>query len=131
MYFSISNYAQEAGKIYSSQEAAIQFGEVLEATQFPTSTVRYWLKQTENAIMFKYVDGEIIVLGDSRELLYSTKEFTDTDEIFHMFSTVKLTELLDKGAGSATYIENREKVLSISNGNFTLENSWPCPPYCD
>jgi len=29
-----------------------------------------------------------------------------------------------------TYIEQRKEVLTITNGDLTLEFSWICPPYC-
>ena len=122
--------AQEIGQIFTVEEANEKFGKVLESKEVETSTVQSWLNSTNDKIMFRLDGGNCTVLGNSRELVYSTSNYSETNEEFHMYSKSKLVELMNKGGKSTTYLENRNDVFSITNGNFTLEKSLPCPPYC-
>ena len=52
-------------------------------------------------------------------------------QVFHRFSKSIVKELLSLGKEEISYVEKRAEVLSITNGEFTLEMSDPCPPNCD
>ena len=130
-FISVTLYSQDAGKIYTAEQADQLFGKVVESIKMPTSTVRYWLKKSDNSLMFNIINGKLIVLGDNRELVYSSIDFTDKGEVFHLYSQSKVAEVIEKGRKTATFIEKRSSVLSITNGAFTLETSWPCPPNCN
>jgi len=123
--------AQSVGKILNSSEANSTFGEVLESKSILTVTVQGWLNSTDDKIMFRLENGNLFVLGDDRELLYSSGSFTDNNQLFHLYSKSKVSELITMGSDDATYFENRADVFTLTNGNFTLEYAWPCPPYCD
>lgn len=125
-----SLHAQEIGQIFTKEEANIKFGKVLESKPVSTLTVANWLSSTGDKIMFQLKDNNINALGDSRELLYSTSNYSENNEVFHMYSRSKVVELIDKGRQAITYFENRENVFSITNGGYTLEYSMGCPPYC-
>ena len=126
-----SVYSQEVGEVFSAQEANNNFGKVLESYSVSTSTVRSWLNSTDDKIMFLLKNGMLTVLGDDRVLIYSNTQYSETSEVFHLYSKSKVAELLYKGGNSTTNFENRENVFTINNGNYTLEISYPCPPHCD
>jgi hypothetical protein len=122
--------AQEIGQIFSADEANEKFGIVIESISVQTTTVKEWINSTNDKIMFKVKGKSFTVLGDSRELVYSTSDYFESNEEFHMYSKSKLLELIGKGSNSITYLENRKDVFSITNGMFTLEFASICPPYC-
>ncbi len=131
LFLSISISAQEVGEIFTAQEANTQFGSVLESKSVSTSTVRNWINSTDDKIMFLLDNGTLTVLGDDRDLVYSTGQYSEANEVFHMYSKSLVAELLNDGGNSTTYFENRNSVFSITNGSYTLEMSHDCPPNCD
>lgn len=130
MLFNIS-FSQEYGTIFTQKEADEQFGEVLENFEVSLKTMEKFLSETENVIMFKLEKDNLVILGDSRKLIYSTSGFEDKNEVFRVFNVSKVKELLNLGKEEKIFIENRKEVLSISNGSKTLERGLPCPPFCD
>ena len=130
LIISTSISAQEVGEIFTKQKADDLFGEVLESYSVSISTVSSWLNSTDDRIMFLLNGGELTVLGDNRDLVYSTSQYSETNEVFHLCSKSKLVELLNNSGNSTTYFEVRSDVFTITNGDFTLEKTWPCPPYC-
>ncbi|MFZ1288469.1 MAG: hypothetical protein WAR79_00140 [Melioribacteraceae bacterium] len=131
--FTLSNnltFGQEIGKIFALDEANANFGKVLESKSVSSSILKEWLNSTSDKVMFKLEKDNLVVLGDQRDLLFSNLNYNESNEIFHMYSKSKVIELLTMGGSTQTYFENRENVFSISNGEFTLELSFPCPPSC-
>ena len=131
LFVSISISGQEIGKIYSTQEANTKFGAVKESKSVPTADVLDWLNKTGNKIMFRLKNGSLTVLGDHRELVYSSSKYSENNELFHLYSKSKVSELIKNNTSRTTIFENRDDVFSITNGASTLEMSWPCPPKCD
>jgi len=123
-------YGQEVGKIFTSNEADSLFGKVIESKIVSSSILKEWLNSTNDKVMFKLENDNLTVLGDQRDLIFSNSSYTESNAVFHMFSKSKVLELLKKGGDSNSYFENRSKVLTITNGNFTLDLATPCPPYC-
>ncbi|MBK7980263.1 MAG: hypothetical protein IPK06_09775 [Ignavibacteriae bacterium] len=81
--------------------------------------------------MFKLENDKLTVLGDQRKVISPNTIAIESSEVFHMYSKSKVIEILIKGGNTQTYFENRKNVFSITNGNYTLEYSTPCPPYCN
>jgi len=131
LFVCTSIYAQEIGKLFSADEANEKFGKVIESVKVETSSVKDWINSTNDKIMFNLKGESFTVLGDSRELVYSTSRYSETNNKFHMYSKSKLIELVNKGGESTTYLENRNSVFSMRNGNVVLESAMPCPPYCN
>lgn len=125
-----SIYSQEIGKIFTASEANSLFGKVNESTIVSNSVLNEWLNSTNDKVMFKLDKDNLIVLSDHRDLIYSNLSYTESNEVFHMYSKSKVLELLKNGGEANSYFENRSNVFSITNGNYTLEKSTPCPPYC-
>ena len=128
---STSLYSQEYGKIFSKSEADKLYGPVKVSKVVENDVLKSALQLTKKVIMFRFTNNNLTILGDRRTLLYSDRDFIDMGEEFRTFSKIKLEELLSKGKAKNSSIEQRAKDFTISNGNYTLEVSLPCPPYCD
>lgn len=126
-----SIFAQDIGELFTADEANDKFGKVIERVAVETSTLKGWINSTNDKIMFNLKGKSFTVLGDSRELVYSTSRYSESNEKFHMYSKSKLIELVNKGGKSTTYLENRNSVFSMRNGDIVLESSTPCPPFCN
>jgi hypothetical protein len=72
----------------------------------------------------------LTILGDNRILLYSLTSYLEKNEVFHVFSKNKVSELITISKNDMCYLENREKAFTITKGNFILDLSEPCPPRC-
>tara|TARA_B100000614_G_scaffold235937_1_gene233124 strand:- start:117 stop:551 length:435 start_codon:yes stop_codon:yes gene_type:complete len=122
----------EVGVIYSRSDAQDIFGKVDFSIGMNTDEIKQILSSTSKVIMFKIYNQKLVILGDERKVLLnqSTYNINNVDE-FRLFSKSKLEELLMKGLDKYTFIELRNGVLTISNNAYTLEDSVPCPPYCE
>jgi len=131
LFISISISAQEHGKIFSKNEADSLFGKVISSESISIEVLNSTLQKTEKVIMFRLKNNNLIILGDERTLIYNTNDFTDNNEVFHLFSKGKVEKLVELGLSSNNIVEQRDEKLTITNGNYTLEMSIPCPPYCN
>lgn len=125
---SVNVYSQ--GKILSKEEANKLFGAVLASKEIPTSTLKSLVNQSSKVIMFNFIKNDVYILGDNRKVLLPAGFSVSSSEVFHVYSTSIVQELLDNGNTSMTYIEQRKEVLTITNGNYTLEYAIICPPLC-
>ena len=125
---SINVYSQ--GKILNKEEANKLFGAVLVSKEIPTSTLKALVNQSSKVIMFNFIQNDVYILGDNRKVLLPAGFSVSSSEVFHVYSTSIVQELLDNGGSQVTYIEQRKEVLTITNGNYTLEYSIICPPVC-
>lgn len=121
---------QQIGKIYTNTEAYQLFGAVIYSGEVSREIVTELLSKTENSIMFGIVNKVIIILDNNRKLLYpENAEYKDTD-VFTAYNVSAVKELLSKSNAQNIAIEQRREVLTVSLGNYTLENGWKCPPNC-
>lgn len=135
--FLSSVYAQVSGEIFTKEKADELFGEVKESVELSLETVQSFVESTDDFIMFKIVDGSLIVANSQRKIFYNKKNliFSDVD-VFYMYSTFVFEELIfnyiDDGAESDNLIsfEMREEVFSVTAGQNTMEHATPCPPFC-
>ena len=123
---SSSIIAQPYGQIFTKQEADTQFGLVLASVAFTKQNIQNFLTQTNNYIMFRVVNNTAIILDNHRMPLYPTGVKMNSADEYVMYSTSVLEELLSLGNNDTVYIEQRSNVLSISNGEFTMEVGVPC-----
>ncbi len=130
LLLSFAIYSQEAGKIFDRNEADQLFGQVLGKKIISADELELLLLSTDDKVMFRLENDQYTILGDSRNLLYCSDKFVESNQVFHMYSKGKVLELLYKGGEQTVALENRKEVFSITVGNYTLEMAWPCPPYC-
>lgn len=127
----MSTYAYPQGKILSKENANELFGAVLVSKEIPTSSLKSLVNQSSKVIMFNIINNDTYILDNNRKALLPAGFSVSSSEAFHVYSTSIVQELLDNGNTPVTYIEQRQEVLTITNGNYTLEYSWICPPFCN
>lgn len=133
LYLSSSTIAQQAGKIISSEEANSNFGPVGQVTLISKSFLETLLKQAGQLIMFRVTESGLIILDEKRNVLFpQSKEIkVNKEDVFIVYSSSVVYDLLNRGEGTSLNIEQRAEVLSISFGLSTLEFGQMCPPFCN
>lgn len=116
------------GKIIAKDEANRLFGNVSQSVSFSTDQLISLLPEIENYVMFQNINGNIYILGDKRKVLFPANGSVEDHQVFHLLSKSLLLELFALGKSPATFIEKRGGVLTITNGDSTLEYTYPCPP---
>lgn len=134
LLISVSINAQNAdtkiGEIFSKASADQQYGPVLESVTIPTSTLEDLMAKSDKILMFKFVDNEIYILNDKREVIYPAGKSIDADAKLAVYSISVINELISTGDQPMIQVEQRNAVLSITSGIQTLEASAWCPPLC-
>lgn len=122
------NYAQVIGEIFDKEIADQKFGNVISYLEIKSTDMDSMLQISGEYIMFNADSGKIRVIDSERNSImgYAISE----EEVFYNFSSSKVDELLVKGQKKMTSFEMRTKTLTLTNGDFTLEMSLPCPPFC-
>ncbi|HSP88193.1 MAG TPA: hypothetical protein VLN45_08665 [Ignavibacteriaceae bacterium] len=137
LFLSCSSTLQ-MGKIYTSEEANKLFGNVIYSVDINNNTLSELLKKTDKRIMFGLIDRQLIILDNNRNIIFPDKaEFKETD-VFTVYSTNVVMELLSGKAlnkrtdeeADTVSIEQRREVLSVSTESNTLESGLKCPPNC-
>ncbi|MCE1187896.1 MAG: hypothetical protein LWX56_02045 [Ignavibacteria bacterium] len=123
-------HAQTFGTIFTSDEAYVKFGPVLDSVVISTDVVNALMKQTTGVMMFNIENGKLTILGANRVVLYPKEAVVPDSVVFHSYSISQIVELEKKGEAKNLQVEARKSVLSISNGTFVMEIGAPCPPYC-
>jgi hypothetical protein len=121
----------EVGKIYTKDEANTLYGAVQQSKGISSAELTSLLGSSKNYLMFKIINGQLVILGDKRVVLYPKDYKVDNKEVFAVYSIGKVKELLDTGKAATTSVEQRKDVISINNGGQTMEISQKCPPFCN
>ncbi|MBK6914898.1 MAG: hypothetical protein IPH11_15045 [Ignavibacteriales bacterium] len=135
LFLSSLTIAQQAGKIISSEEANTNFGAVGKITLVSKSFLESLLKQAGQSIMFKITESGLIILDAKRDVLFPQSEEinlkVNSEDVFTVYSSSVVYDLLYRGEGTSLNIEQRAEVLSITFGLSTLEFGTYCPPFCN
>ncbi len=118
------------GKIFTKSDADSLYGPVKISKEIKTEQLKGYCQQTSKNLMFSIIDGKLYILGDNRKPLFPEDSEIKPEQVFQLYSLSIVEELLNKGGNDITMIEQRDKVLTITNGDFTLEESTGCPPVC-
>jgi hypothetical protein len=130
-FFNLSFSQTIVGKIYTKDDANKIYGPVLSLTQISTGDLSNLTNQTTNYIMFRINNGNLIILGDQRKPLYPASVIVNPQDAMKLFSVSLVRKICLDGNNSITTIELRNNnVLTVTNGNYTLEYSTECPPNC-
>ncbi len=121
---------QPIGTIFTSAEADSSYGSVLSSVEISSSQLTALFSQTSKYLMFKIIGNALYILGDGRVVLYPPGGSVDSAEVFAVYSKSKVNELIETGKKTKTAVEKRSEVYSLTNGQYTLEISAWCPPYC-
>jgi len=122
--------AQSYGQIFTKQQADSLYGPVITSIPFSKQSIKTFLTQTNNYIMFRIDNNSAIVLDNHRMPLYPSHIPMNSADVYTMYSASVLENLLSLGNNSTVYIEKRENVLSVTDGGYTMEYGLLCPPYC-
>lgn len=118
------------GEIIPRETANENFGLASFSVSIPSEQMQEIASKTENLLMFKFMEDNLIILGDNRKPLYPEGVSIASDDIFKVYSKAKVLELLESGGTVNNYIELRTDKITITNGEYTLEFGSLCPPWC-
>ncbi len=118
------------GEVMSKEEGERRFGTVTQEVEMNTSVLTGLLSKIDKYIMFNIVNGKLVVLNDSRKVLYPSGASVSANDKFHLYSKSKVEELLRSGSLAETFFQLRSDVFTVTNGNTLLEMACICPPYC-
>jgi hypothetical protein len=128
---SISYSQNIVGKIYTNAEASSLYGPVMTSVAISSIQLNNLTLQTTNYLMFRILNGNLIILGDKRKVLYPVNTSIGTQDVYRYLSISLIQKIIKDGNSPMTYIEIRNnEVLTITNGVYTLENTMICPPFC-
>jgi len=119
------------GKLFSRIEANEQFGLPLFSLEIKNEIISDCLGKSTGFIMFNIINDTIYILDNQRNTLLPLGASVEKEVVFKTFDIDIVNELMKSGNEPVTFIESRkDNVISLTNGEVTLELSWPCPPSC-
>jgi hypothetical protein len=124
----VSN-AQAIGEIFDMEYADQEFDSVMSFIEIENADLVKMLNTSGEYIMLNIETGTIRAIDAQRKSIQGSA--VSNEEIFYKMSTSKVELLLKKGADKITRLEMRPKTMTLTNGDFTLERTDPCPPYCN
>ena len=129
MFFSFNFLnAQVIGKIFDADYANKEFGEVKSSVTTNNNELKSLLDEAGEYIMLNIDTGELRALDGNRKGIKGDAK--SDEEVFYKMSTSQVLKLLEKGGKGTTQVEMRPKTLTLTNGNYTMDLTWPCPPEC-
>jgi hypothetical protein len=118
------------GEIISKETADQDFGMATFSLLISSDLLQSLADRTPNLLMFNIIDDRLVVLGDDRKPLYPDGYVPPSDIIFKVYSKDKVLELIESGGETDNSIEYRGEIITITNGDYTLEYGALCPPWC-
>ncbi|MDP3684956.1 MAG: hypothetical protein Q8S01_13595 [Ignavibacteria bacterium] len=124
------------GKIIKASEADALFGPVLKSEKINVQHLKMILKNTPERVMLGFKNGKVNILDKGRKAQFPSAAAIENSDVFHVFSTAILEQLIGLEKGTEVTIEERAKnILSITTSTtggaaYTLEFAMLCPPYC-
>ncbi|MDR3627516.1 MAG: hypothetical protein P4L45_11815 [Ignavibacteriaceae bacterium] len=127
---SASDTTKIIGTIFTKAEADSLFGPVQYSDTMRTEVLMQLVNKSPQYLMFSFLDGKANILNSSREVIYGTLGTVKAEQVFKLFSSSKVQELITTGVEDITIIELRTNALTLTNGTIVLEEGSPCPPKC-
>jgi hypothetical protein len=119
------------GIIYSKQEADIIYGPVLKCNEIQSILLQKYFSSSDGHLMFRLQDNTLIILNSSREQLYPGEYPVSPSDVFRVFDVELINQIITDGNSPVTNVELRaNEIISLTNGEYTLEYGGECPPYC-
>lgn len=125
----------KVGKIFMVEEANNLFGEIKAKQHINTAFLKKVMKKAKHYLRFKLRNNMLSIFEDTKDMEKWKEKFSvnaitvDSDPEF-IYSVESIEELLKLGGSEVTTVEDRGKVLTLSNGAYTLEMALACPPWC-
>jgi len=124
------------GKIIKASEADALFGPVLKAEKINVQQLKATLGKACERVMFGFKNGRVNILDKTRKAVFPSAAAIEHSDVFHVFSTTIVEELLGLEKGTEVTVEERaNNILSITTSSiggdaYTLEFASYCPPFC-
>ncbi len=124
------------GKIIKASEADALFGPVLKSEKINVQHLKMIMKNTPERVMFGFKNGRVNILDKGRKAQFPSAAAIENSDVFHVFSTAIMEELIGLEKGTEVTVEERaNNILSITTSStggdaYTLEFAQPCPPLC-
>jgi len=126
------------GKIIKTTEANALFGPVQKSEVVSKGLLKMIMKKTPDRIMLAFINGKVHVLDIHRNVEHPSNSVVKANDIFHVYSSSVLEELLNLDGGATVSVEERaNNIMTITttsiadvNMSYTLEYAVPCPPVC-
>ena len=120
------------GKIITAHEAEKEFGSVTRSYELNNALLTDLANEAGEKIMFRFYTDFVAVLGTGRRPLYPSGFQPEEGDEFRVFSSLLITELINKGGSETCFAELRgdTSVFCIRNKDLVLEYGYPCPPFC-
>lgn len=125
------------GKIIKASEADALFGPVLKAEKINVQQLKATLGKASERVMFGFKNGRVNILDKTRKAVFPSAAAIEHSDVFHVFSTAIVEELLGLEKGTEVTVEERaNNILSITTSttrggeSYTLEFAYLCPPNC-
>lgn len=128
--FALAFARNTVGTLYTPEDALNQLGPVNGSISISTDVLKFLSTLTTNYLMFRLVNGNLTILGDSREVIYPSNADISPDDKFIYFSISMVQKLIEEGDQKDTFIEERNGTMTITNGNTILDSGMWCPPDC-
>ena len=133
----LNNTVFGQGKIIKASEADALFGPVLKSEKINVHQLKAILGKASERVMFGFKNGRVNILDKTRKAVFPSAAAIEHSDVFHVFSTAIVEELLGLEKGTEVTVEQRaNNILSITTSSiggesYTLEFSIPCPPICN
>jgi hypothetical protein len=118
-----------SGKIITALEADSLFGTPDKIIKIETTVLRNFTRSSDY-LYFNFSGTDLLIFNNKKEPLYPAEHILQGNEVFTIYSSSVVTELLSRGESEYAEIQLRKDVLTISSGSHTLEYGMLCPPYC-
>ena len=129
--FSFSYSQSVVGHIYIKTDADNLYGPVITSNNISSSLLLNLTNSTNNYLMFRISNGNLVILNNQRKELFPGNAAVNPNDEFRYFSISLINKIIVDGRDIFTIVEIRNNnILTITNGNYTLEVSLPCPPVC-
>lgn len=132
----LNNSVFGQGKIITASEADVLFGPVLKSEKINVQHLKAILGNASDRVMFGFKNGKVNILDKTRKAIFPSAAAVEHSDVFHIFSTAIVEELLGLEKGTEVTVEQRAKnILSITTSSiggdaYTLEFAQSCPPFC-
>jgi len=125
------------GKIIKTSEANVLFGPVLKSEKINVQQLKMILQNTPDRVMVGFKNGRVHILDKGRKVQFPSAAAIENSDVFHVFSTSIVEELVNLEKGTEVMVEERaNNILSITTSSVagaessTLEFALLCPPNC-
>ncbi|RJP72804.1 MAG: hypothetical protein C4539_03080 [Ignavibacteriales bacterium] len=119
------------GTIFSREDADKQFGLPLLSLEIKNEIIYDCLSKSTGFVMFNIMDNAVCILDNKRNPLLPASKSVKPEVVFKTFDIEIVNKLITSGNQPVTFVESRaDNVISLTNGNSTLELGSPCPPWC-